>query len=276
MRTTGTSTVRVSSADGHLRGDGPDNHADADRHGGRERRLHDRLEVADADRGPDRSHDDGDRGERQPGRGRRDGHGHGEPQRGSAVASTVLTIVDDDDEVKPRIKRTTSADGSSPTIAEDGGVATVEVSTGGAMFDSARTITLSLSGTATKGADYMIGSESLTLDVGQTAVTTTVTGIDDDLDDDNETVVVSATLGANGRRHAHHHDHGRRRSRRGRVGHDGDGDRGQHGGLHPGADQRADGERDGHGGPGVGRRGPVGGPGDADLHGEATGARRRR
>ena len=82
------------------------------------------------------------------------------------------------------------------TIAEDGGVAAVTVSTGGAAgFEMERTITLVVTGTAMENTDYTIASKSLTLAAGETEVSTTITSIGDMVDDDNETVTITATVG---------------------------------------------------------------------------------
>ena len=82
------------------------------------------------------------------------------------------------------------------TIAEDGGVAAVTVSTGGAAgFEMERTITLVVTGTAMENTDYTIASKSLTLAAGETEVSTTITSIGDMMDDDNETVTITATVG---------------------------------------------------------------------------------
>ena len=82
------------------------------------------------------------------------------------------------------------------TIAEDGGVSTVTVSTGGATFDDDKSITLTPAGTAMESTDYTIGSKSLTLTAGDTEVTTTVTALADSVDDEPETVTLTAMLGA--------------------------------------------------------------------------------
>ena len=89
-----------------------------------------------------------------------------------------------------------SVDRSS--FAEDGGTATVTVGTGsGSTFATAQTVRLSLAGTATETADYTISGKTLTLPVGAgttaSMVTATLTGVDDDLDDDGESVVISGT-----------------------------------------------------------------------------------
>ena len=99
----------------------------------------------------------------------------------------TVTITDDDD-------APTLTVGVSPTaIAEAVGSSTVTVSTGGTTFTTDQTIGLALSGTATKGDDYTISAESLTLTAGETSVTATVTAVDDLLDDDAETVVITAS-----------------------------------------------------------------------------------
>ena len=80
-------------------------------------------------------------------------------------------------------------------IAEDGGAAAVTVSTGGVSFPALQEFTLTFGGTASKGTDYTVGAERLTLSVGQSSVATTVTARDDARDEANETVTVSALLG---------------------------------------------------------------------------------
>ena len=86
------------------------------------------------------------------------------------------------------------------SIAEAGGASTVTVSTGsGSTFPAPQTIRLDLSGTATQGTDYTIDATALTLPAGvgqdPSSVTTTVRAKDDSIDDDSETIVVSATRG---------------------------------------------------------------------------------
>ena len=80
-------------------------------------------------------------------------------------------------------------------IAEAAGGSTVTVGTGGTAFASVQTIALEVGGTATKGDDYTIGAESLTLAAGQTSVTTTVSAVQDIIDDDAETVIITASNG---------------------------------------------------------------------------------
>ena len=107
---------------------------------------------------------------------------------GSTVGAAQTVTITDDDTLGWTV-------GVNPAaIAEDGGTSTVTVSTGGVTFATNQTITLALTGTATETADYTIGSKSLTLTAGATSVTTTVTGVDDTLDDDGETVVITASV----------------------------------------------------------------------------------
>ena len=79
------------------------------------------------------------------------------------------------------------------SIAEAAGSSTLTVSTGITTFTSDQTISLTLAGTATRGDDYTISAESLTLTAGQTSVTATVTAVQDTIDDDAETVLITAT-----------------------------------------------------------------------------------
>ena len=112
---------------------------------------------------------------------------------GAAIgAQQTLTITDDDDE--PVL--VFSVDETS--IAEDGGAATITVSTGtGSTFATDQTITLTLAGTATENDDYTLSPGTLTLPAGSGAeassVTATVTGVDDILHEGDETILISAS-----------------------------------------------------------------------------------
>ena len=109
------------------------------------------------------------------------------PLKYRLLGGILLTITDDD-----MASWSVGVDPSS--IEEDGGISTVTVSTGGVTFPEDQTVALALTGAATKGTDYTVGSESLTLAAGQSSVETTVTGVDDMVDDDAETVVVTASV----------------------------------------------------------------------------------
>ena len=112
---------------------------------------------------------------------------------GTAIGSQhTLTITDDDD--APAL--VFSVDETS--IAEDGGTATITVSTGtGTTFATEQTITLTLAGTATENEDYTISPGTLTLPAGSGAeassVTATVTGVDDLIEEADETILISAS-----------------------------------------------------------------------------------
>ena len=84
------------------------------------------------------------------------------------------------------------------TIAEAGGLSTVTVSTGGVSFPADQTIALGFAGSATKGTDYSVDTESLTLTTGQTSVSTTVRAVDDEVMVPDETIDITATLDGKG------------------------------------------------------------------------------
>ncbi len=101
-----------------------------------------------------------------------------------------LTITDDDDAPELTLAVRPSS------IAESGGSATVTIEiTNGAAFAENQRIPLAFAGTAAKGTDYTVGLERLTLTAGQSSVDTTVTAVDDAIDDDAETIRVTARHG---------------------------------------------------------------------------------
>ena len=109
------------------------------------------------------------------------------PDTTDAPGAMVVTIEDDD---KPDWKLTVEPD----SIAEAGTESsTVTVLTGGKTFAADQTITLMLAGTATETDDFTLASKSLTLTAGDTLVTATITAVDDTLDDDDETILVTAS-----------------------------------------------------------------------------------
>ena len=103
----------------------------------------------------------------------------------SAVQTVTIT---DDDELALTVEL------SDAVIDEAGGTSTVTVKTGDVTFADDQTITLGLSGTATEGDDYTVTKE-LTLDAGESSVTTTVTAVQDTFDDDGETIGIKAKHG---------------------------------------------------------------------------------
>jgi len=85
---------------------------------------------------------------------------------------------------------TVSLSVSAASIGENGAVSTV-TATLSAVHNADVTVTLAASGTATGGgADYSLASNTITIAAGQTTGTTTVTAVEDLLDEPDETVIV--------------------------------------------------------------------------------------
>ena len=102
-----------------------------------------------------------------------------------AVGSATVTIVDND---TPTWSVT-----AEPVRVVEGAESTITVSVDKA-FAVDQTITLAATGTAAS-EDYSLSSSSLTLDAGDTSVTATVTAVDDSDEENDETVVVTASHG---------------------------------------------------------------------------------
>ena len=108
---------------------------------------------------------------------------------GSDEVQKSITITDDDTASIALTVNPTS-------IAEAGGSATVTVSTaGGTTFGTEQTISLSFAGGATRDDDYTVGTDSLVLAANSSSVTTTVTAVSDVLDEDDETIEITAAHG---------------------------------------------------------------------------------
>ena len=104
--------------------------------------------------------------------------------------AVTLAIRDDDPAPELTLEVGPSA------IVEAGGNSTVTVRiTNGVTFAEDQKIALSFAGTAAKGTDYTVGLEMLTLTAGQISAVTTVTAMDDRVDDDNETILLTASYG---------------------------------------------------------------------------------
>ena len=111
-------------------------------------------------------------------------------RHGAGTESAVQRItITDDDELALTVEL------SAAVIAEAGGTSTVTVKTDDVTFADDQTITLVLGGTATETDDYTVTKE-LTLDAGESSVTTTVTAVQDTYDDDGETIEIKARHGA--------------------------------------------------------------------------------
>ena len=110
-------------------------------------------------------------------------------EHGGKTAKETVTITDDD-------TVTLSVTANPDAIAEAGGESTVTVSTGGVTFATNQTIDLAYGGTAANGTDYEAPPAALTLTAGQSTATLTLTAKDDTIDDDAETIEITATQGS--------------------------------------------------------------------------------
>ncbi len=89
-----------------------------------------------------------------------------------------------------------SLSASSSSIAEDGGSSTITATLSQAYGQNV-TVSLSFTGTATNITDYTRSADSITVIAGATSGSIIITGIDDAVDDDNETIIVDMTGGSN-------------------------------------------------------------------------------
>ena len=193
---------------------------------------------------------------------------------GLDVASVAVTVLDDE------TASTAVALAVAPaSVAEDVGAAGREVTVTATLNAAPRTestaVTVAVQPGTALAADFAAVPE-LTLAIAagavQASASFTLKPVDDEVDEDDETVTVSGTAAGSGldggRRGADHHR--RRRARGDGVG-DGAGDRrGRQRLLHGGTDLAADGGRDGRGDRAAVRR-PGGGPDQPDVHGRRLG-----
>ena len=108
---------------------------------------------------------------------------------GAEIGTRNITIEDND---TADFSLTVDTD----TITEEGaGSATVTVSTGGATFASAQTISLTLGGSATATADYTIAPANITIAANATSGSATVTALDDSLVEGREAIAITASQG---------------------------------------------------------------------------------
>ncbi len=110
--------------------------------------------------------------------------------------SVEVVINDDDEAADPEVNLSTS----TGFILESGASATITASLDAAL-DNDVIVTLITSGDATLDSDYTLAETTLTIPAGSLGAQTTVTAIDDDADENNETIsigidsVVGATAG---------------------------------------------------------------------------------
>ncbi|WP_461640341.1 cadherin domain-containing protein [Labilibaculum euxinus] len=97
--------------------------------------------------------------------------------------------------VTPEPTVTLSLDPSS-SISENAGSTSVKATLSNT-FNKTVSVNLLKSGT-TSGTDYSLSSTSISITTGNTTGTATITGVNDDLDDDNETVIIDISSVTNG------------------------------------------------------------------------------
>ena len=110
-----------------------------------------------------------------------------------STAQEVTTTITDDD-----ASPTVTLGVNNPSIAEDGGVATVHA-TLSEISGRDVTVDLDFAGSAgSDGVDYMISGSQILIPAGSTTGTITITAVDDALDETDETVVVDVETVTNG------------------------------------------------------------------------------
>ena len=110
--------------------------------------------------------------------------------QGISIASVTATVTAATQTAPTTLTLTTNA--ASNTIAENGGSVTVTATLNRAAT-TAVSVTLTATGTATGTADYSLPS-AFTIAVGQTSATGTVTIVNDKVDEDNETIILTTTV----------------------------------------------------------------------------------
>ena len=113
---------------------------------------------------------------------------------GLTVTAASFTITDDDVPTDAITAPDFMVALNPDEIEEADGVSTITVSTkDGVTSRDDQTIALTLGGTATKDDDFTIAALSLSLKAGETSVSTRITALQDAIDEDNETVIVTAS-----------------------------------------------------------------------------------
>ncbi len=110
--------------------------------------------------------------------------------QGISIASVAATVTAATQTAPTTLALSTNA--ASNTIAEDGGSVTVTATLNRAAT-TAVSVTLTATGTATGTADYSLPA-AFTIPVGQTSATGTVSIVDDDIDEANETVILTTSV----------------------------------------------------------------------------------
>jgi len=116
---------------------------------------------------------------------------HGTNGSEQTPQQVTATITDDDNSPLVSLSLT-----GSP-LAENAGIATVTANLSNPSSNDI-TIDLSFSGTATNGTDYTPSDNMILITAGNTSRDITITGIDDPIDENNETVIIDITNVSNG------------------------------------------------------------------------------
>ena len=112
--------------------------------------------------------------------------------QGIAGNPPAVTLRITDDDTAPELTLTLRPS----VIVEDGGISRVTAEiVNRVTFAEDQEIALTFAGTAVKGTDYTVGLERLTLIAGQSSTATTLTAVQDRVDDDAETIRVMASHG---------------------------------------------------------------------------------
>ena len=106
---------------------------------------------------------------------------------GLSIGSATLTIPAND-------APAWSVSANAAQVAEGGDSTLTVAITNGNTFDSSQTISLAVTGTAS-GADYRLSATTLTLAQGESSVTANVSATDDNLEEGDETVILTASHG---------------------------------------------------------------------------------
>ncbi|NRA56353.1 MAG: hypothetical protein HRU23_19600, partial [Gammaproteobacteria bacterium] len=111
----------------------------------------------------------------------------------SAVQQVTASIIDDD--IAPVV---TFGLSNSP-LAENGGVATITAYLNGTTSDQVVAVSIEVSGTATgSGTDYNLSSSTILIPAFATWGTVVITGVDDTLDEENESIIIDISNVTNG------------------------------------------------------------------------------
>jgi hypothetical protein len=112
---------------------------------------------------------------------------------GTENGTQAQTITITDDDAAPTVTLSTGA----TSVAEAAGSTTV-TATLSAVSGKTVTVTLSKSGTATDVTDYTLSSTTITIAAGNSSGSTTLTAVQDVMDEDDETVIIDINTVTNG------------------------------------------------------------------------------